>query len=122
MLPMATVTIPTATSAATRPSGALVPATSSAPAARTATTPAAIRQSSPTMKSHQKRAKPFDEAHYATSRAPRGASSLTVAQASAHQAASSTSSAASPPGQLEARVVGRERAEPLDGPERAEGA
>src|SRR5512133_888507 len=59
MLPMATTTMPTATSAATRPSGALVFATSSAPAVSTTRTPAAMRQSSPTMKSHQKRPKPF---------------------------------------------------------------
>ena len=58
MLPMATSTMPAAVSAATSPSGACVPATSRAPTPRTVSTPAAMRQSSPTMKSHQKRAKP----------------------------------------------------------------
>ena len=81
-----------------------------------------MRQSSPTMKSHQKRAKPFAKRTTRPPARPRGASSLTVAQASAHQAASSTSRASVAAGPAQARVVGREPAQALDGPEGAEGA
>jgi hypothetical protein len=56
MLHRATKAIPAAARTATSAWGTSVSATSSAPPPRTATTPAAMRQSSPTTKSHQKRA------------------------------------------------------------------
>jgi hypothetical protein len=50
--------IPPPASSETAPSERSVPATSSAPHASTTETPAAIFQSSPTMKFHQKRPNP----------------------------------------------------------------
>ena len=115
MLPIATSRMPSAVSAATRPSGASVAATSSAPKARTTTTPAAMRQSSPTTKSYQKRAECGDVAHQAPPRDDRGARSAAPSpSARSHHSASRISSARSPPGH--SRLARRARRRP--GPRR----
>ena len=89
MLKVATRTIPRATSGARTASLRASAATRTAPIPSTTVTPAAIRQSSPTMKSRQKRR---NRAHQRT------AMTRTAAQEKADQAARSRTTATSPLG------------------------
>ena len=91
--------VPTATATATGVAEA--PAATAAAATTTSSaTPAAIRQSSPTTKSYQKRPNALDVAHQetATVRVATRRRTRTVAQEVAIQSTSSTGSAQPPPG------------------------